>query len=268
MSSLLLGFFTILAPQRERSAAGFAHIGRWLWLAGPVSDALLTAAAALCGLACLRTVGLPGVAAVLFVCIDHLLRGFRPLDGFADLSEAILFALGRPSGQREAAWRVLRSPATGPYGVTALALLLLLEWSVLCALLQRGAGTFVGSVLFAQVASRLASTWAIARPQVVKTDSDFGPLAGQAANPRRLLALGLVSLLLMFPFAAWVYSQLWPRVAIGTLAAGGLAILAGSLARACTVATLGWINGDLLGFTSTLVRALTLTVILATLRLQ
>jgi adenosylcobinamide-GDP ribazoletransferase len=86
----------------------------------------------LSGLAWLLGALSPLLAAAILLCTWVLLTGGLHLDGLADSADA--WAGGR--GDRERMLRIMKDPASGPIGVTALVLVLLLKFTALATLLE------------------------------------------------------------------------------------------------------------------------------------
>lgn len=86
----------------------------------------------LSGLAWLLSALSPLLAAAIVLCAWVLLTGALHLDGLADSADA--WAGGH--GDRERMLRIMKDPASGPIGVTALVLVLILKFAALVTLLD------------------------------------------------------------------------------------------------------------------------------------
>lgn len=181
--------------------------------------------------------GLAGVAA-----LAGLTRGMH-LDGLADTADG-LGCYGGPSRALE----VMRDGASGPFGVTALVLVLATQAAALGAL--TAAGRLVPVVL-AMVAGRAAYSWCARVGVPPARPAGMGALVAGSQRPAVAVAWAVVLLaggLLAVPGRPWQGSL--------AVTAAALAVLALSKH---TTRRLGGLTGDTLGATT----ELTTTLILA-----
>jgi len=162
----------------------------------------------------------PELAAALILLVWVMLTGALHLDGLADCADAWLGG----HGDRERTLAILKDPASGPAGVVALTLLLLLKWSALLALFDTGVW-----LLWAALAGRLGLVWLFLTTPYVRV----GGLGAQlvAALPRR---------------AAWVVA--WAGLVVLLVGAGPGVVLACALMfyllRHLLLQRLGGTTGD------------------------
>jgi adenosylcobinamide-GDP ribazoletransferase len=202
--------------------------------AAPLVGALLGAAlaAVLLGLTAL---GVPGlVAAGVTVAASALLTRGLHLDGLADTVDA----LGSyRSGA--AALDVMKKPDIGPFGVAAIALVLLIQTAALATLAEAGWAVGVGSVVAAFAVGRLAVSLACRRGVPAARPQGLGALvAGTVPTPVVLVAGVLVA-----AGAVWaVPGQPWVGPAAVILAVGAVLVLLRHAVR-----RFGGITGDVIG---------------------
>lgn len=201
----------------------------------PLVGLLLGAAAAgvLEGVARVST-GL--LAAVLAVATLALLTRGLHLDGLVDAADG-LASYRSP----EQALAVMRSPETGPLGVTVLVLSLLLQVAALQACLTAGRGGL--SLVAAVVTARLAVTLACTPGIPAASATGLGSAVAGTVRPAAAGALTVVvvagATLAFLPAGAAAAGQGLVAVALGLL--GALALLRHAVRR------LGGITGDVLG---------------------
>ncbi len=183
----------------------------------------------------------PGVTtAALLLAVWVLLTGGLHLDGLADSADAWSGGQGDP----ERTLRIMQDPASGPIGVTAIVLVLLLKFAALAELL---AGGGLWTLPLAPAVARAAVPLILLTSRYVRP----GGLAEQMSRelPRRAL---------------------WPIVAV---TAGALLLLAGLWAllllaallwglRRSMVVHIGGVTGDTLGATVEIVEAFMLLLLL------
>jgi len=167
------------------------------------------------------------LAAALAVSLDALLTGAIHLDGLADTADG----LGAPT--RERALEVMREPAIGSFGATALGLDLVVKTAAVAAVL---AGPDPVLVLVAAFAAGRAAPLApaLAFPYARAEGGTGLVLAGRRAWPAVGLVLGAAI----------------PVAALGLR--GGWVVLGGALAVLAVVPVarrLGGVTGDVLGAT-------------------
>jgi adenosylcobinamide-GDP ribazoletransferase len=228
---LALTTFTV-APVRagrvDRSVAGVAMS------AAPAVGAVLGLAEGAVALG-LRVLGVPSlVLGAVVVGLDALLTRGLHLDGLADTVDG----LGSYAG-RERALQIMKSPEVGPFGVTALALTLLVQSAAIGALAGRPWFALLSCVVAATAAGRLAAAWGCRQGVPAARPDGLGALVagttGWAALVTATLAVAAVALL-GAPGRPW---QGPLAVALGL--AASLAVLRHAVRR------LGGITGDVLG---------------------
>lgn len=152
----------------------------WYPLVGLLLGALLAA------LAWLLHGAPPLLAAALLVAAWAWLSGGLHLDGLADSADAWVGGLG----DRERTLAIMKDPRSGPAGVTALVLVLLLKTAALAAL----AGTAWQLLWLAPLLARAALTAAFLALPYVRAGGMGAGLAGAARGPcaiALLVTLGL-----------------------------------------------------------------------------
>lgn len=178
-------------------------------------------------------VGLDGeltvlIAAALAVTFEALLTGAIHLDALADAAD------GLGAGTRERALEVMRDPAVGSFGITALALDLLVKVSVLTAVVADSRAVLVVVAAFA-LGRAAPLALALALPYA-RPGSGSG-LVLTERTARVPLAVGIV---------------LAVGIAVAALGLRGLALVSGA-GLVCVVAgvvarrRLGGVTGDVLG---------------------
>jgi adenosylcobinamide-GDP ribazoletransferase len=174
------------------------------------------------------------VAGGLAVGVGALLTRGLHLDGLADTVDGLGSYRRGPD-----ALAVMRKPDVGPFGVAALALVLLVQAAGYAALAGRPRPAALVSVAVAVAAGRLAVTWACRRGVPAARSEGLGALvAGTVSPPAALAATAAVAALAVpaVPGRPWQ----------GPLAvAAGLA--AGLLLLRHAVRRLGGVTGDVLG---------------------
>ena len=169
----------------------------------------------------------PLLAAAVAVSLEALLTGALHLDGLADTAD------GLGARTRERALAVMREPAVGAFGTTALGLDLLVKTAAVAAILSGPDPVLALAAAFAlgrAAPLALASAFPYARP-----DGGTGlVLTGRGARGR--LATGIV---------------LGVAIAVAALGVRGLWLVAGAAVAVAVVALvarrLGGVTGDVLG---------------------
>lgn len=247
---LALTTLTVL-PVRGPAQLDHRTAGRAMVLAPLVGLLLGAAAAVVVTLAHLA--GSDLLAAALGAAVLAVLTRGLHLDGLADTVDGL--ASYRP---REQALAVMRSPETGPLGVAALVLVLLVQVAALQACLSHGRGAV--AVLVAAAAGRLAVTLACTARTPAASSVGLGALV--AGTVGRAPAAAVAALVLLVAVVAGVVDDDLP------LLLGPLALLVGLGTAAVllrhAVRRLGGVTGDVLG---ALVEATT-TVVLVVLALR
>lgn len=185
------------------------------------------------------------LAAALVLLVWVLITGGLHLDGLADSADAWVGG----HGDRERTLVILKDPASGPAGVTALVLLLLVKFTALVALLEAQAPTILW---VAPVLGRAALVFLLFSMPYVRPG---GIGAAQAAHlPRTAAVVMLVAVALAPPLLLGTRG-LWLLVAVVLL----LLVL-----RRLMRQRLGGATGDTLGASCELVEAAALVVMALT----
>jgi adenosylcobinamide-GDP ribazoletransferase len=170
----------------------------------------------------------PLLAAVLAVAAGAALSGGLHLDGLADLADGL--GSRRPAS---GALEIMKKSDIGPFGVVALALVLLVQVAALAQAEEAGRG--VVAVVTAAVAARLAMTVACRRGVPAARGSGLGALVAGSVHPAVAAGLTLASLAAAAAFG-WIFA-----VALAAGLASSVAVTALASRR------LGGITGDVLG---------------------
>ncbi|NYJ37194.1 adenosylcobinamide-GDP ribazoletransferase [Nocardiopsis aegyptia] len=231
---MAVGTFTAVPVRVERvdrSTAGWAMF--WAPVVGAAVGAG-TGAVAAAG----AWLGLSGaLAGVLGVGAAALVTRGLHLDGLADLADGL--GSGRPA---EGALEVMRRSDIGPFGVVALALVLLAQVLALAQLAAASPWAVVGAAVAAGAGGRLAVTLACtARVPSARPEGLGAFVAGTVRAPLAAAACAVVGLLCLagLPHGAGFAVLCAGAVVLGLAVAGLL------LRRA--VRRLGGITGDVLG---------------------
>jgi adenosylcobinamide-GDP ribazoletransferase len=164
-----------------------------------------------------------------------LTRGLH-LDGLADTVDAL--GSYRPG---PAALQIMKKPDVGPFGVTALVLVLLTQAATLAALSGRPWPAIVAAVVTATAAGRLAVSWACRHGVPAARPDGLGALvAGTVGWPVLALATAAIAAI----GAAAVPGRPWQ----GPLAVAA-ALAVAHLLLGHVVRRVGGITGDVLGAT-------------------
>lgn len=211
-------------PDLARAAAWFPVVGALLGTLLVLVGSMLSAWSSIL------------VAAVLVVVLEVLLTGALHLDGLADLADG--------SGGRDPQTRleIMKDSATGVYGATSVVLALLLEVTLLVAVLPYPLGgmPWYGSPWllppgWVTLALMGAAAWSLSRAAMLPV-ALLLPYA-RAEGTGRAVVDGLTG---RSTVLAWVV----PTVLCLVLGLTGLAMLVGAL---CGAAVVGWIAHRLLG---------------------
>lgn len=206
---------TPTASEYGRSVLYYPLVGLILGLALSAAQALFTSADAL-------------LASAILLLFWILFTGGLHLDGLADSADAWAGA----HGDRETALRLMKDPASGPAGVTAIALVLLLKFSAVATLLKADA---VSALILAPVLGRMAIvalflSTAYVRPQ--------GLGSAQAEHLPRRVAIGVLSISALALLIGFGRSGAWALLA-AVLVLGGLRRMMQRRLGGCTGDTLG-----------------------------
>jgi adenosylcobinamide-GDP ribazoletransferase len=206
-----------------------------------------TGLGALVGLVVLGLDARTGVllAAALAVALEALLTGAIHLDALADAAD------GLGADSRERALEIMREPAIGSFGATALALDLVVKTAALAAIATGPRALLACAAAFALGRSApLALGWALpyARPE----EGSGSLLTGSAGEVSRALGVGL-----------------GVGLAVAALGLRGVALVAAAALGAATVGLLarrrlGGVTGDVLGASVELATTLALVAAAAT----
>ncbi|MBE1492531.1 adenosylcobinamide-GDP ribazoletransferase [Plantactinospora soyae] len=227
---LALTTFTV-APLRagrvDRSTAGTA-----MALAPAVGVLLGVLLGAVLGV--LGAVAPPLVAGGVTVAVAALLTRGLHLDGLADTVDALGSYRSGP-----AALQIMRQPDVGPFGVTALVLVLLLQAASLAALAGRPWPALLAAVAAGAATGRLAVSWACRRGVPAARPDGLGALVAGTVGPVTLAGLSVGVALLAVPS---VPGRPWQGPLAVAAALAGTLLLVRHLVR-----RVGGITGDVLG---------------------
>ena len=238
-----IGLLTAL-PVPARAAASARGVLPWAPLVGLLLGGLATGIAVLGA----RLVSPLAGAALALTALAVLTRGLH-LDGLADTADGL-----GPLRDRERALAVMRQGDVGPFGVVAIALVLLLQAASAAVLLATDDGW--PAVWTAVVAARVAMSRAGLPGTAVAEGSRLGQAVAGSVRPGVLAAWALA--LALASVAATVATGADPARAAGVLlsAAGGVAAAEGVLRRARR--RLGGVSGDVMGAMAEVTTAVTL----------
>lgn len=200
---------------------------------------LVTEAAVLLVRASFRQPASYVVAALVALTLLALLTRGLHLDGLADTADAL------GSGRRGAdALAVMRRGNVGPFGVTSLVLVLLLEAAGLALAISTGRGTL--ALVGGMVVSRLALTWTAREGVPAARTEGLGATVVGAVRPWPLVA---VTALVVVVLAAM--TVLDDDLTVGfvphTLVAAALALGLSQLLVVKAVRRFGGVTGDVMG---------------------
>ncbi len=195
-------------------------------------------------------------AALAVTTLALLTRGLH-LDGLADLTDG-LASYRDPEGTRA----VMRAPDTGPLGVAAVVLVLLVQAAALSSCLQDHRGT--ASLVLAVVVGRLAITAACVYVPAATADG-LGALV--AGTVRRGVALAWTAGVTL---AAGAYARVDPealggadRRTVQAVLAVGAGLTVAWLLRRHAVRRVGGLTGDVLGAVCEVATTVALVVLAA-----
>ncbi len=183
----------------------------------------------------------PVLAAALAIAFLAVATGGLHLDGLADLADGL--GSRRPA---DAALEIMKRSDTGPMGVAALVLVLVIQVAALGAAVTAGRG-FV-AVAAAAVTARLTITACCVRGIRPARPAGLGALVAGSVHPLAAAALILAAVAAAAPFGTIFVVA----IAVGLAVAGALAALA--------IRALGGITGDVLGGIAELAAAACLVV--------
>lgn len=189
----------------------------------------------LCGLSWLLSSATPLLAAALLLCAWVLLTGALHLDGLADSADAWVGGLG----DRERTLAIMKDPRSGPMGVVAVVLVLLVKFAALASLPPHASALWLAPLL-----ARAALTGAFLVTPYVRSGGLGSALVGSARAPcvTALVFAALLSLL-----AGW-------RGVLALLAT----LVVFFLWRSACLRRLGGITGDTCGALAELAEAVVL----------
>jgi adenosylcobinamide-GDP ribazoletransferase len=247
-----LSLFTIIpvGAGREISREEAGRALRWLPLAG-LLVALPAAGVELAAEGGGRSPAHRLLAATLAVGVMAVLTGGLHLDGLADTADGL--ASRRSRGE---ALAIMRRPETGPLGVAALILVLLVQVTALATL---GPGR-IGppALLLAAVTGRVAVLLAAGPGSPAAHPEGFGALvAGTVSTRVRVIAVTV----LLAAATAGGYLLNDTGTAARWLAAAAAGLLVGGLLRRAALRQLGGITGDVFGALIEIGTATVLTVL-------
>lgn len=177
------------------------------------------------------------LAAVVTVAVLAVLTRGLHLDGVADTADGF----GR-FGDSDAALAVMRKPDLGPFGATALVLLLLADCAALAHATVAGRGP--ASIAVAVVCGRLAMTQTGVRGTPAARSDGLGASVAESLSRRAVRAL--TALVVVTTLLASLV--LGGRVAATRFTAAlVVGVGAAAVLRRCAVARFGGITGDVLG---------------------
>ncbi|MFC5263635.1 adenosylcobinamide-GDP ribazoletransferase [Kribbella qitaiheensis] len=199
----------------------------------------------------------PLLAAVLGVVVLVGLSGALHLDGLADTADGL-----GSRRDRETMLRIMKQSDIGPFGVTAIAAVLLIDIAALTACIQSGYGW--QSLLVGAVASRLTLPWSCRTTIPSARPDGLGAMVASTVRPTTAALLTLAATLLA-PLLFWLTATSNHLPAVPAAAAAVL--LATAVALAAThksQKTFGGITGDTLGATIELALPTTLLTLALT----
>ena len=174
---------------------------------------------------------MPLPAAVLLTGILLAFSGGLHLDGLADTADGLFSAR-----IRERMLEIMRDSATGPMGVIALALVLLLKITCLAALSDR----LIPAVFLMPLAGRTAILLLMALQPYARPEGGLGSLFAPYFNSpaaRKTACAGLV----VFAWIAWTAAGLHGLLAVSAV------LLLTALSAALCHRKIGGVTGDTLG---------------------
>jgi len=245
---MAIGYFTLLGDSDWRKDHNMLLLGRNLWWIGPPIELVVGGVAAIIGMLLHSYTNSVGIAAAGMLVALNGLRGFRIIDGFSDLAEALFLSLTQPRIEKEALWDVVRSPQNGPYGTVLINLLVLFEWTCLAALLGHSVIGFAGFIV-AILISRFSSNLSVAAPNNIRAKSDFVLFAAEMSNRYRIFGMTLVTLALSFLAVYIAQGAIEIKSGVMVLGCFLIACISSWTAKLVIIWKLGEMNGDIIGFT-------------------
>jgi adenosylcobinamide-GDP ribazoletransferase len=216
----------------DRATAG-AAMG-WAPLVGAALGAL-AAAVAVGARWCLG-----GDASLLAAAVLTLATGALHLDGLADTADAL-----GVRGNATAVQAAAKQSTVGAYGVTAIALSLLVDVSAVAESVARGHAWM--ALIVGAAAGRLAATWACHGRPAARPDG-LGAWVAQTVTTRRATTATVATTVVALAVGA---ADAERHVIAGVVAAGAVAValLAGALVAHVGSRRFGGLTGDVLGAT-------------------
>jgi adenosylcobinamide-GDP ribazoletransferase len=199
----------------------------------------------------------PLLAAVLGVVVLVALSGALHLDGLADTADGL-----GSRRDRETMLRIMKQSDIGPFGVTSIAAVLLIDVAALAACVQSGYGW--QALLIGTVASRLTLPWSCRTTIPSARPEGLGAMVASTVRPATALLLTLTTAALA-PLLFWLTAPTTDITAV--LGASAAVLLATAVALAATHKSLrsfGGITGDTLGATLELALPTTLLTLALT----
>ncbi|WP_132295731.1 adenosylcobinamide-GDP ribazoletransferase [Kribbella sp. VKM Ac-2568] len=251
---LAVGTLSVL-PVRPPGRVDREVAGRAMVLA-PAVGVLLggIAGAVVAGVEALRP-DAPLLAAVLGVVVLVALSGALHLDGLADSADGL-----GSRRDRETMLRIMKQSDIGPFGVTSIAAVLLIDVAALTACIQSGYGW--QSLLVGAVASRLTLPWSCRTTIPSARPEGLGAMVASTVRPTTAALLTLTTALLT-ALLFWLTGNhllAVPGAAAAVLASTAVALAANHK----SLKTFGGITGDTLGATLELALPTTLLTLALT----
>lgn len=230
--ALALSWLTV-APVKGPHEVDRAVAGRAIG-AAPVAGVFLGAATT--AVAWVASTAGASEGIVGFVCIGFLAVATRGMhiDGLADTADG-LGCYGSPERARE----VMKSGGAGPFGVTALIVVLAMQAVAIGILAEADSWAAIG---FAVAFGRVAVVPACRRGLHAAEGSRFGALVADTQGP---VAIGAWSLIAMAASVVCMPGSLW----LGPVTVGVALALAWWFVKHCAT-RFGGLNGDVLGATT------------------
>lgn len=251
-----MGTLSVLPVRAPRKVD--REVARGAMVLAPVVGGLLggIAGAVVAGVEALRP-DAPLLAAVLGVVVLVGLSGALHLDGLADTADGL-----GSRRDRETMLRIMKQSDIGPFGVTAIVAVLLIDIAALTACIQSGYGW--QSLLVGAVASRLSLPWSCRTTIPSARPDGLGAMVASTVRPTTAALLTLATTVLA-PLLFWLTATSNHLPAVPGAAAAVL--LAAAVALAAThksQKTFGGITGDTLGATIELALPTTLLTLALT----
>ncbi|TAK71028.1 MAG: adenosylcobinamide-GDP ribazoletransferase [Actinomycetota bacterium] len=181
-------------------------------------------------------------------------RGLH-LDGLADTADGL--GSRRP---RDEALQLMRRSDIGPFGVTTLVLVLLLDAAALATCISAGHGT--QALIAAGIGSRLAVVWACHRRIPAARTDGLGASVAGTVGTLAAVAVTLASLAAV-AVVAWHDDDASLRSDVVTTVAPAVGVLAGLVLVRLARRRLGGVTGDVLGAVVEIAGCVTLLVVAA-----